>query len=1111
MKKLVISLLSSLMLISCLSGSVFADNTSSRKIPFLWRTAAPAVGSTDPIEIPEEYAEKVANIVINFAWAFSGGGNFLYGACLSGGIVGIVNIASDLLEQLIYFGPSKEELQRQELMDKLDSIDASIGDVNKKVDSLADQINKSIKQIDEKLDGISIKLDKDNITNLANVAASLRNQMDNFNGDINTQIQYWYDNKHIDDFLVVDSFMLKVPDGTTSNITVTDEKGVIYPSGDRAVNNLSTIEIPRELMSAVINGYINEHKAEPNHGWDADKKDDIAKEIFKRIILDPTLDKATSGLDAWVNTKYRKAGGWDSLTSTQQNEAINTLADAGYASLCEIAAKNIARTLDGTNTYVKNLINDFTIYCNYLSAARGEYTSPLESYANIYSSIFAFQGDLKTTVEFDEYDKNGKPTGKKLKEDTNLLKICMEKYIGELNQLGTFVGIMAKASGNYGENTDMRSLVYLPWAQAEQKLKDDYKKFYHTKTVKVNGRDTEVEVDNYCYITNTVLGYFAGSLSCDLVMKFYAWENGFGTDIKSFRDTYMATDWTFNMDNNKMVDNTNMSLIFAHYANTKGNVSFKEYLENNKIKGKDDYNDLPSTIVTNFTGSRGFTSEDKVNMFIKNCHNNPDKWEGKDYLKGDTTTVTSSSSNFKVRRKATADVFDINTGVATLGKRIGAVASFYEKYTFKDDLVVFWDAEYNNPANRDELLALARKDENNYVYWRERYDTDADDEERYRSHVEYVRDYGVILSYSLDDPSAPVPTTTRSSVTVNNPNYGFMVANKITIDPNEALDQALEKYGLYDEDFKDTYLVYFDETKYGEVIDQELYTKIINYCQDKDSINRMIDDYYSYNSLINDMINKMDSNLFISDNVEALAKALIENDLDCIVVDSIPTENLGKNVYNYTDGNLYIWESNKYVKYSEYGSFRNKNLKTKEDIQLLGDKEIGANDTKKFAEGFDSVVFHKGDYPSSESNNIKFAYDIKTVLAYELYLDNDGNIQYTIHPIYDVNPILTWCEGNGFYQKQISNIALEKANIGSISIMLPVIELNNEKDNHAYINHYADLNQMQTPIQELNGKISKIDDYKYVKFNTNTFSPYAVSKTYYKSSQKYQLPKTGIN
>lgn len=1083
MKKTLISILSSLMIITCLSFNAFAEDTPSK------------LESTDPVEIPEEYITKVTNIAINFAWAFSGGGKLLFGSCLSGGIIGIVDIASDLLEQVIYFGPSQEELDRQELMDKLNSIDASIGDVNSKVDSLADQINASIKQIDAKLDNISIKLDKDNITDVSNVASYLKNEMNNYDSVLTSQIHTWYENKRLDNYLTANKFVLKVPNGN---------KVKIMEGKDEYMDELDVIYIDSDLMSSVINAYTLEQlESKHNDGWDADKKDDIALEIFKRIINSEDFDKSSgSQFDTWIKKINKAYTNWDDFGNKE--EVINTLANAGYGTLCEIAARNIAKSSNGADTYVKSLIDKFTIYCNYLTESEGEYTSPLASYANIYSSIYAFQGDLKRTIEIDEYDEDGNKTGRTKQENTNLLKISKEKYIGELNQLGSFVGIMAKASGNYGEESDMRKLIYIPWAAAEKKLEDDYAKYYHIKD--------GVEVDNYCYITKSVIGYFEGTLYSDLVMKFYAWENGFGTDIKSYRDTYMNEDWTFNMDNNQMVDSTNMSLIYAHYANTNGNIKFEEYLNKDGIETYPEDN-LPKTLVTRFIGGRDFTSDDSVKMFVKNCHNNPDKWSGKDYLKGDTTTVTSSSKYFKVRRKATADVFDMETGVATLGKRIGAVASFYEKYTFKDDLVVFWDAEYNNPQTKEELIALAKKDQNNLVYWRDRYDTSDDDEERYRSHVEYCRNYGVLLSYPLDSPSAPIPRNIKL--------FGSNVTNNILNIENNALLEALKKAGISKKEYEDfcyddTYRIYFDETKYDGIIDEELYTKLFNYCENDFNVKSMTLDYYRYNDLINDMLDNIFDKSLKDVDVNEITKLLIENDLDCVTVDKVPSKNLGKNVYNIKNGKLYIWYENKYQEYKANKDIKIKSELDPEDVYLASEE----GDSEYFISKFNTNLIEDKEYPTISSKDLSLNYQIKTILAFELYFDDFGGIRYKVHPIYDVTPQLVWSDGKTIKQKEVSDKVLDKANVKNMSIMLPIIKQDNVNDNRATVKHFVDMNQMETPLEQIKSVIKNIGKYKYANVLVSSFSPYVVSNTFFAEEGRiddkdkgngYIVPNTGIH
>ncbi len=202
-KKLLLSVLMSFMLISSVGINIMADDeevvetidTLEKQSNEVIDGQSDAVAGSEAVDIPDEYLTKVTNIAITFAWAMSGGGNFLYGACLSGGIAGIFDVTVNLLKNVIVFGPSEEDMFKEELMDKLNAIDAQIGDVNAKVDSLQDSINVAVKKIDAQLDEISIKLDKDNITNVALISDSLKKKMEGYNTLLNDQIQVWYENK----------------------------------------------------------------------------------------------------------------------------------------------------------------------------------------------------------------------------------------------------------------------------------------------------------------------------------------------------------------------------------------------------------------------------------------------------------------------------------------------------------------------------------------------------------------------------------------------------------------------------------------------------------------------------------------------------------------------------------------------------------------------------------------------------------------------------------------------------------------------------------------------------------------------------------------------------
>ena len=1044
-KKLVLNILTCFMLVSCIGFNILADENDEINILEENEEIVDILEGSEEVDIPDEYLQKVTNIATNFAWAMSGGGNFLFGACLSGGIAGIFDVTVNLLKNVIVFGPSADDMFKEELMDKLNAIDAQIGDVNAKVDSMQDSINAAVKQIDAKLDDISIKLDKENITNVAKVADSLRNYMNNYDATLTAQVHRWYDNKNIGDFLTRGKYVVKGSYATDSE----DE-----------INEIISIFVDKDIMSKAIDDYALSHIDEGNEGWDPDNKDKIAKDIFYNIGEQIAITESNEEFIEWINNNpsFGKYTSWADFSEMAQDNILQCFADMGYGTLCELAAKHIAQAQSSdAETYVQGLIEKFNLYCNYLFETNDNYVSPLRSYYNMYSSLYAFQGDLNRTVTHTKKNADGKE--EEITEKSDLLDIARQKYISELNELGTFVGIMAKASGNYGEKSDMRSLIYLPWAKAEKKLDDDYNTY-------ILKDDDGNRIDNYCYITKSVLEYKTGDLKADMDMKFYAWENGFGTDIKSYRDTYMVNDWNYNIANSDMVDTTNLSLIFAHFTGVYGKSSFIEYL---KTFGIDVNEDIPTTVITKFIGGRDFTSEDKVKMFIKNCHNNPDKWSGKDYTKGDTTTVTSSSSHFKIRRKGVADVFDLATGVATNSKRLGAVASFYEKYTFKDDLVVFWDAEYNSPQDIDEIKELASEED---FYWRERYDTKSDDEERYKSHVNYSVEYGTIVN-------KPVQEVLNSGIVLKN-----ILNDDSFLSALNALGITMEEY--IDFCFDDTYEIYFDESKYDGKIDEYTYEQLLSYLKNENNINRMTKDYFDINEKVNKIINSKDNQIVIeTDKLDEIVKTCIENDLDSIVLDRVPLKNRDKNIYYYQTGSLYIWNNYKYSKYDP-----NKDIKIKKYEDETNQISVS-----------DEPIFK--NYPYKNSKNVEFKYEIKTYLAYELLFNENGDVDYKVHPIYDITPIITFVNDDKECKIIVTDEVLQKVNLNRFEIKIPVIQFNGNKDKRAVVNHYYDLNQMEVPYEKLTGVIY---DKSYTLITVNSFSPFYVEKTY---RYDYIAPVTG--
>lgn len=1024
------------------------------------------VQSAEPFPIPKEYVEKVNTISNTFIEAFNKKGVDSF-VKMTSGITGIFSLSMDILQKVGVFGMSADEKNREDLNNRLNAIDAKLGDIDSKVDSLQNTLNEAIRAIDEELKTISTKLDKENITAVANIAATLKNEMNNYDATLTSQIHTWYENDNIEDYLTTSRlYVVTVP-----KINTTDPK--VDPGS-------ITIKIQKDVMVDAIDDYIVEHIGEGDDGWIPDEKDEIVKDIFTAIFNTMIKDEAEIGegdLHDWIEGYDPSFVDWGSYD--KKKEIGKAFADAGLLSLSIRAAKNIATAKSsGATTYVAGLIDSFAKYTNYLSESDGRYTSPLRSQYNIYSALNAFQGDLKVKLTYKTKDESGADIDKEL--DTNLAKLAMQSYIGELGDLGAFVGIMAKASGNYGEDSDMAKLIYVPWAAAEDKLIKTYEEFYHLD------KNNE-EIDNYCYITNNILDYKTGTLHGIVDMKFYAWENGFGTDIKSYRDTYMREDWTFSLPNQVMVSNTNLSLINAYYSKIGGGENFADYLNNRGVKaGKEG---VPNTVVTNFIGGRDFSGDDKVSMFIKNCHNNPDKFKGKDYLKGDVTTVTSSSSHFKVRRKAVADVFDLDTCTATNSKRLGALASFYEKYTFKDDLVVFWDAEYNNPQNVDERKALAEKEKN--FYYRDRWDKPSDDEERYTSSVTYDRVFGSILCRPLGtdedyykgiDVVNPTNQARFDLFNLDSTSAVFSEEDIKTIEglPDKIvevetkLDAVASKVGV-------DYGVYFDETTV-DVLSFDTYKVIYEYLQDPDVVKMLEDDIKTYSQTIKSNVknNQELYNLDYDDSyVLEKTKEAIKKVLDCVVVDRLTTPNRKdhKNIYDMGAGKLYVWNKNRH-RYAEYN---------------------------------ESGIFEQGDLPTSK-DKLSIKLISNTTLEFEIKNDN-GVPTYEVKPVYHFVPVITWNDdSNAERMFEIPETVLSLLDIvkdKGIKIAVPVIE-SDKKDDKANVAQYFDIEQVDNPALEGVFKIHGFGTNRYVLVNPADNGPFVVLSTYHKHNGDYSAPSTGI-
>ncbi len=549
---------------------------------------------------------------------------------------------------------------RKHLDNRLDGIDQTLRNFDSNLDRMQNSINQSFSKVGDEIDKISTTLDQNNITSVDLIYSKIKNEIDNFEPRMASYIMKWYKAKGYNEDLYVDY--------------IADDQGKI-----------NTIIIPGELITEAFIGVGR---------WNPNKKEDLITTVFINVLEKAENDQVNYG-DFW--NEYNDVYGTVVPTDTK-----NKFAKAAYDALRCNCMVDIA--LEGN--YIATLIGDFNSYCNYLSEKDGKYVSPLRSRYNMFEKIFAFQGELDCVVENYSVDTNGvlQPY------NTNLANITMQEYFAQLSDVGAYVAEMAIASDCYSDD-ELNKLIYTPWASAEVIMNKTYENFYH-KTK--NGEP----INNYCYITDSVIEYSNENLTADMYCKYENWYNYEERILNQHQidvtKKELQKDLSFSVDSSIMVNNNELTKIYAYYQAEKlrdtqntydETFGFYQYLNSKKVyKDSVDINELKNSfisplIVTNYVGSQDFGSADSATMvgemyaqtYLEKYpnHQSAGEYVGSNYKE----IVTGSSPNFIIRKKAVADTFDALTGKPSNNKNIGSVAMYYEDKR-EDEVALLWDIDY---------------------------------------------------------------------------------------------------------------------------------------------------------------------------------------------------------------------------------------------------------------------------------------------------------------------------------------------------------------------------------------------------------------------------------
>ena len=894
-------------------------------------------------------------------------GGVTKGSCIFRCVTGVAKLGFSILKLAGVFGTQKSQAQLllEHFDDRLDAVDGKLNEIDKKLADVESSLTEQLRAIGGDVNEIAINQYKANISKVADIAQSINKDINGFETLITSNLVEWYDLSNYPDY------------NRDINITyVTDTTN----------GATKTVFIPKSLVNEVL---------KTSDAWVADNKDALVKNIYKKAInlaLDDTTNSYSTTYDDFKEySKVMLKGtvydgkdftGLDHQVENEQKEydkILDSFAEAANDALRYECMKKIAQSkTSAANSYANDLVGIFNSYCEYLIAGDDGHSSPLKSQYDIYSRRFAFQGELKCTIE---YDGNG--DGKLEKEETNLAALAREYYFEELNRLGSYVAEMAKASGSYTDN-EIYNSISLPWSRAEAALNGQYNNFY-------NKDNYGKEIDNYCYFTKSVLTHELDNLEFKIHGSYedYYKKILFVTKHKIVsKKSEIASDWSFSVDNSCLASNNDLAKIYAYcLANNvfKSGTNFYDFLNKyNVCLGKSSYNDISPLIITQFNGGNNLGSGDRVTVLAYPLDPETDGkyYEGNKKYKQISPynyyidLITGSSPDMVFRRKALANTFNVLTGETVIDNNVGTAAMSYIFHKDQDDMAMIVDAEYT-PVNllgqsSDKIIRyncdLARK----WTHFDKR--KVSTDDYMYDCYMDYSKKYGVIIKNNLSDYKTNgkmSKTNYSTNLLANNyiKNISFTnstpVANSNLIkDTDKASYENLVKEitkkenfqdkfitllsGLYPErtddinklKVLDTYSITFDNSKYGNLsIDtyKEMLSKLIDFLKpntdpNKDNVSKMVKTYqemYSEIVKILDVINAENNNsgVVLSDaNYNKLITSLLNYylikdefsicELENEFINTTPTteEKQLHLIYCKENGLIYVWDGSKYVK-----------------------------------------------------------------------------------------------------------------------------------------------------------------------------------------------------
>ena len=1002
--KILISILASAMLVTSLQYKpVIAESAEN-------------LNSLQEIELrANELSENLMNLKMLTA---SNIGGFVKGSCAFRSVISFGKLGLSVLKLSGVFGRQGEDWRItaiKNINNRLNAVDAELGNINKHLDQIEKSINEQLSAIDKDVKKISTTLAKNNMTDVALVAKQITDKIDSYENVLTSNLISWYE---------LDDSPKKINISYLTNVENGESK---------------TVYIPKDLIENTL-----AHAKD----WDVDRKEELIKNVFidmvKAVLEESPLVHTTTYND-FNNYCLTVVGkGIEVLklpeNSVEFNAVLNQFSEAAYDTLRYECTKKIAKAkVDNANTYASTLVGLFTTYCNYLTEANNVYISPLKSQYDIYSNIYAFQGELKTEIIYSE-------DGQEYIDRTNLASLAREKYFIELNIIGAFVVEIANASGAYTKE-DLHNAICLPWSTSEAALNQAYNEFYHTD---LNGN----EIDNFCYVTDSVLKYGINCVDFCMNVGLLTYETSGKRHVDS-TTRKITTDWTSTIDNDYILTNNQLSKIYAYFAGNVGkrsgvNFDFYDYLFNYKVCDTkiDETYDKSPLLITSFNGGTDMGSNDKITMIAwPFYHEYNEKYIrqscGATYEqvneKGDSdnyTTkfykevVTGSTGEMVFKRKGVANTFNPLTGEANTNTTVGAAAMHFHDYKTQDDIAMLVSAEYmptrymfKNPYSGPNDTAFNYNVSSAQLWkksWSGNYISDPSKGQERLYAINSRRHYGSIISNDVDVyiTNGKISNTNSIEAVQNNSiklandyikNASFtdgkylinnVIKEDTTINPvfENVVNNTKEKFvnlleTLYPgkteeiEKLRDNkvFSVSFDNDKSTNVdIDtyKAIVLKLIDYLKpntdgNNANITSMINEFRNLLSEINKTIDVLKaennkSEIVLSDeDYTKLIKTIITEDLEkefaiYEMKKDLPSIQDKPFIYCEEDGEIYLWDINHYVKYGDSKETRTYLQKPEEGTVIVSDdiytSDIVPND------------FH-GDYIYNSTDHIYYKWN----------------------------------------------------------------------------------------------------------------------------------------